>query len=263
MELVELLADARFLIRDYHTPISLSALQVYHSGVVSMPECALRKKTTDLSAPRLISEREHGWQTGMSILYGHTNSVSSVVYSSNGSRIVSGSYDHTVRIWDAVSGTIQHTLEGHIEGVSSVAFSSDGLRIVSGSRDRTVRIWDAVSGTIQHTLEGHIEGVSSVAFSSDGLRIVSGSWDNTVRIWDAVSGTIQHTLEGHTDVVCSVAFSSDDSRIVSGSYDKTVRIWDLTAGAMQHIVEEYHPRQSLSTFLAGSTLQNGWYTSSL
>jgi WD40 repeat protein len=263
MELVRLLSDARFLMRDFHTPINLSALQVYHSGMVTMPECTLRDKTANLSVPRLMSERDHEWLTGMNILYGHTSGVSSVALSSDGSRIVSGSDDRTVRIWDAASGTVQHTLEGHTYRVTSVAFSSDGLRIVSGSADETVRIWDAASGTVQHTMKGHTEEVTSVAFSSDGLRIVSGSDDRTVRIWDAASGTVQHTLEGHTYRVTSVAFSSDGLRIVSGSYDFTVRIWDLNTGAMQHVLQRYYPSQSLSTFLAASTLKNRWCTFSM
>jgi WD40 repeat protein len=172
---------------------------------------------------------------------------------------VSGSEDETVRIWNAVSGSIQHTLEGHTDAVRSVTFSCDGLRIVSGSSDDTVRIWDAVSGSIQHTLEGHTDLVRSVAFSCDGLRIVSGSKDQTVRIWDAVSGTIQHTLKGHTGSVFSVAFSSNGLRILSGSYDQIVRIWDANTGAMQHVFHGYQPGQNLHSFLAASTLRNGCY----
>jgi WD40 repeat protein len=184
-------------MRDYQIPITLSALQVYHSGVVSMPKCALRKQTTIHGTARLISERDRDWQSKIMILEGHTNSVSSVAFSADGSRIVSGSGDCTVRVWDAVSGVVLHTLKGHTNSVYSVAFSSDGLRIVSGSSDCTVRIWDAVSGVVLHTLKGHTNWVHSVAFSSDGLRIVSGSWDNTVRIWDANTGGSQHTLKGY------------------------------------------------------------------
>jgi WD40 repeat protein len=164
-------------MRDYLKPISLSALHVYHSGVATMPECGLRKKPIHLGTARLISVRSQGWQTGTTVLEGHTGSVSSVAVSSSGSRIVSGSHDHTVRIWDAISGAPQHNLEGHRNLVRSVTFSSDGLRVVSGSDDRNVRIWDATTGVVLHTLEGHTDGVLSVDISSNGLRIVSGSFD--------------------------------------------------------------------------------------
>jgi WD40 repeat protein len=56
---------------------------------------------------------------------------------------VSGSYDKTVRIWDASTGAELNVLKGHTSWVNSVAISRDGMRIVSGSYDKTVRIWDA------------------------------------------------------------------------------------------------------------------------
>jgi hypothetical protein len=120
----KLLTDAHFLMRDYQTPISLSALHVHHGGVASMPECALRKKAAGRSNARLISEREQGWQTGTTILEGHTSSVASVAFSSDGSRIVSGSYDETVHIWDVDTGTSQHVLEGY-DGRDLQSFLTD------------------------------------------------------------------------------------------------------------------------------------------
>jgi WD40 repeat protein len=146
--------------------------------------------------------------------------------SRDGTRVVSGSSDGLVRIWDTSTGAEVRTLEGHTGWVLSVAFSADGTRIVSGSYDKSVRIWDASTGAEVHTLEGHTISVRSVAFSADGTRIVSGSSDNSVRIWDASTGAEVRTLEGHTDVVIAVAFSADGTRIVSGSGDKSVRIWD-------------------------------------
>jgi WD40 repeat protein len=104
---------------------------------------------------------------------------------------VSGSWDNTIRLWDAETGdAIGEPLEGHSRSVYSVAFSPDGSRIVSGSWDKTIRLWDAETGdAIGEPLEGHSRSVNSVAFSPDGSRIVSGSWDNTIRLWDAeISG---------------------------------------------------------------------------
>ena len=155
----------------------------------------------------------------------HTSYVSSVAFSSDGTRIVSGSYDKSVRIWNASTGALLTTLNGHTDYITSVTFSSDGTRIVSGSWDKSVRIWDASMSALLTTLNGHIDDVSSVAFSSDGTRIVSGSLDKSVRIWDASTGALPTTLNGHTNSVRSVAFSSDGTRIVSGSDDGSVRIW--------------------------------------
>jgi WD40 repeat protein len=108
-----------------------------------MPECALKTQARTYSTALLISERDRDWETDIIILEGHTDIVNAVTISPNSSRIVSGSNDHTVRIWDAVSGVILHTLKGHTDCLRSVTFSSDGMRIVSGSNDHTVRIWDA------------------------------------------------------------------------------------------------------------------------
>ncbi|KAF8130023.1 hypothetical protein K438DRAFT_2135743, partial [Mycena galopus ATCC 62051] len=170
-------------------------------------------------------------------MQGDGKSVFSVAFAPDGTHIVSGSEDNTVRIWDAATGTQEQKLEGHDNSVLSVAFSPDGTHIVSGSHDNTVRIWDAATGTQEQKLEGHGNSISSVAFSPDSTRIVSGSEDNTVRIWDAATGTQEQKLEGHGDSVWSVAFSPDGTHIVSGSSDNTVCIWDAATGTQEQKLE--------------------------
>ena len=176
----------------------------------------------------------------MRIMDGHSNFVESVAFSPDGTRIVSGSVDNTLRMWDAVSGAHLNTLEGHSDRVESVAFSPDGTRIVSGSWDKTLRMWDAVSGAHLNTLKGHSGSVSSLAFSPDGTRIVSGSRD--LRIWDAVSGAHLNTLEGHPGHIPFVAFSLNGMPIVS---DRTSRVWDTVSDAQ---VDHMRAANSVSSF---------------
>jgi tRNA A-37 threonylcarbamoyl transferase component Bud32 len=118
-------------------------------------------------------------------LRGHTNPVSSASFSPDGSRIVTGSWDRTAKVWDAQSGTEVLTLTGHTERVDSASFSPDGSRIVTGSVDETAKVWDATSGAELLTLKGHSHGVWSASFSRDGSRVLTASRDNTAKVWDA------------------------------------------------------------------------------
>src|SRR5262249_39540753 len=133
--------------------------------------------------------------------------VSSVAFSPDGKRVVSGCYDKTVKVWDVEKGQQTLTLEGHANIVWSVAFSHDGKRIVSGSGAGTVKVWDANQGQETRTLKGHTGAVRSVAFSPDGKRVVSGGggfYDQgkplpgEVKVWDADKGQETRTLKGHT-----------------------------------------------------------------
>jgi len=123
-----------------------------------------------------------------------------VAFSPDGRRVVSGSYDQTVRVWDAQTGAELACLRGHTDNVASVALSPDGRRLVSGSHDQTVRVWDAQTGAELAYLRGHTRGVLSVAFSPDGRRVVSGSLDRTARVWDAGSGACLEVIQGWGDV---------------------------------------------------------------
>jgi WD40 repeat protein len=163
-------------------------------------------------------------------LRGHTDEVTSVAFSRDGNRIVSGSWDKTIKVWDATSGHETLNLKGHTGGVTSVAFSADGKRIVSGGDDKTIRVWDTTSGQQILVLKGHTKSVTSVAFSADRKRIVSGGDDKTIRVWDTTSGQQILILKGHNERVNMVAFSPDGKQIVSVSWDRYLKLWDATSG---------------------------------
>ncbi len=168
-----------------------------------------------------------------SLLYtyrGHSALVNAVAWSPDGRRIASGSYDHTVQVWDAANGSHAFTYRGHSNPVNAVAWSPDGRRIASGSNDKTVQVWDAADGGHAFTYRGHSDVVLAVAWSPDGKRIASGSVDKTVQVWDATNGGHLFTYKGHSDVVDTLAWSPDGTRIASGSYDHTVQVWDAADG---------------------------------
>ena len=154
-----------------------------------------------------------------------TGIVNCIVFSPGGNRIVSGSNDKSLRVWDAKTGQQLWQLQGHGGRATSVAFSPDGNRIISGSNDKSVWVWDAKTGEQLRKLQGHAGRVQSVAFSFDGERIVSVSDDKSVRVWNAKTGEQLIEVQGHTYRVTFVAFSPDGNQIFSDSLDK-LRIWD-------------------------------------
>ncbi|HEX3148211.1 MAG TPA: serine/threonine-protein kinase [Gemmataceae bacterium] len=164
---------------------------------------------------------------------GHTDDVLSVACGND--RVVSGSRDGTVRVWNPKDSDESLSCARHTGWVSGVALSADGRRILSGGYDGTVRVWDAKCGKELHRLEGHSQEVYSVAFSPDGRRAVSGGNDHAVVIWDVESGKLLHRCLGHANAVIQVAFSADGREVFSASsqyevVDRALRNWDATTG---------------------------------
>lgn len=151
----------------------------------------------------------------------------SVAVSRDGTRIVSGGEDHTVRLWDALSGgPIGEPMAGHEGPVLSVAFSPDGREIVSGSKDGAVRIWDAdTQQPVGDPLGGNGDWINSVAFGPDGSRVASAGID--VRIWDVRTGRqVGDPLHDEQGLIWSMAVSPDGTLLATGGGDDTIRLWD-------------------------------------
>jgi WD40 repeat protein len=150
---------------------------------------------------------------------------------------LTGSHDHTARLWDVSSGQGRGILRGHDAGVNSVAFSPDGYLVLSGSNDATARLWDVSSGQERSILREDIFWSTSLAFSPDGhLVLASGGWLNTARLWEVSSGQELCLLQGHDDVINSVAFSPDSRLALTGSIDKTARLWDVQTGELVGLI---------------------------
>jgi len=161
----------------------------------------------------------------------HSGGVTSVSVSKNGTLIVSGSNDRSVRIWDADNGEPKlPPLLGHNLNVTCVAISPDNRIIASISNDRTVRLWDVPTGKPIAEL-GQLASVLAVTFSPDSRWLAFASNDKTVRIWD-IEGQQQlgiGPLQCDTGAK-SVAFSPDGRTIAAGASYKRIYLWDTDTG---------------------------------
>jgi serine/threonine protein kinase len=156
---------------------------------------------------------------------GHTDTVRSVAWSPDGSRIASGSADNTVQVWNAADGSHIYTYRRHIGSVTAVAWSPDGSRIASGGYDVSVHVWNTADGSIIYTYPDIANVVFAVAWSPDGSRIASGGQLETVQVWNAADGSNTYIYRGHMSTVYGVAWAPHGSRIASASNDHTVQVW--------------------------------------
>ena len=172
------------------------------------------------------------------LLRGHEDVIDALAFSPDGARLVSGSADTTMRVWQVATGECCQQLHGHTQAVCGVAFSPDGLRVASASLDHSAGVWDIETGARAFTLTGHTAEVRSVAWSPDGKTIATGGDDQLIRLWDAHDGRLLQTLPRQGNHITCLAFSPDSRQLVSGlgglPGECIVRQWSLPAGTVLH-----------------------------
>src|SRR2546429_248077 len=118
-------------------PLSKRRLSKYTAQLLfSAPEMSIVREQFKDQIPHWICGRpvvQRDWSSLEQTLEGHADGVLSVAFSSDSSRLASGSWDCTVRIWSVATGQIEQVLEGHAGHVVGVSFSPDGSRLASGS----------------------------------------------------------------------------------------------------------------------------------
>ncbi|CAE6430310.1 unnamed protein product, partial [Rhizoctonia solani] len=157
-----------------------------------------------------------------------------VVFSVDGTTVMTGWDDGAVRIWDVQSGQLVSDIRPQKELFAlAFEFSPDRLySVMAGLQFGLLGpgIYRTITQTGEQTpdsFEGITGSMACVRFSHDSTRIVTGSHNHTVHLWDAQTGeSIFGSLRGHSKPVRSVSCSPDSAYIVSGSEDRSIRIWD-------------------------------------
>lgn len=229
---------------------SLSNLHLYKS--IYQRHHLISKSWMDQdSLPQHLAFRAH-----------HRHVVTCLLFDSD--KILTGSDDTNINIYDTKTGILRKRLEGHEGGVWALQYEGDTL--VSGSTDRSVRVWDIPSGKCLQTFQGHTSTVrclvilkpAKIGEEADGTPImmpkepliITGSRDSTLRVWklpqpgdpqihqagapanDSDNPHSLRVLQGHHNSVRAIAAHGDT--LVSGSYDCTVRVWKISNGELIH-----------------------------
>ncbi|MCJ1314580.1 SCF ubiquitin ligase complex subunit cdc4 [Agyrium rufum] len=187
-------------------------------------------------------------------------------------KILTGSDDTSISVYDTKTGKLRAKLEGHEGGVWALQY--EGNLLVSGSTDRSVRVWDIEKGICLQVFHGHTSTVrclqilmpSKIGISASGQAtvmpkqplIITGSRDSNLRIWklpkmddprhistgsstdDTDCPFFVRALTGHHHSVRAIAAHGDT--LVSGSYDFTVRVWKISTGDTLHRLQGHNQK---------------------
>lgn len=217
-----------------------------HAGAVTALHCVTRREVWDL-----IGDREDAgffvsgstdclvkiWDPSMrgselrATLKGHTRPVRAI--NSDRSKVVSGSDDLSVIVWDKQTSQLLEELKGHDAPVSCVRMLS-GERVLTASHDGTVKMWDVRTDTCVATVGRCSSAVLCMEYDDSTGILAAAGRDVVANIWDIRAGKQMHKLLGHTKWIKSIRMTGDI--ILTGSDDWTAKMWSLSRGTCDAVL---------------------------
>ena len=165
-------------------------------------------------------------------LLGHDSPVVSLAFSSDGTKLVSGSTDKTARVWDLADAKFPEIARfaGHTNAVTAVAFNTDGQQVLSGSADNSAKLWSVADAKELMNFAGHTGAIVAVAMPNN--QPLTASADKTVRVWNPANGQVART-QTETAAVTALALSRDGTRLAVAAADRTIKVYPIAGGAAQ------------------------------
>lgn len=158
---------------------------------------------------------------------GHCDTISCCAWNPAGTAFVSGSWDGTLRMWDASSGTQIMQLQDAPSAVRGCAWSADGSKILSGVEDGTMNLWDVVTGRRVLTFKASRRALNEFCWDPKGNKSVLTASDDGLKIWDSTDGRLIRELGGTTKSAGFCSWSPDGKRVLANYGNGPLIIFNL------------------------------------
>lgn len=164
-------------------------------------------------------------------LEGHTEPIYAVSYTPNGKMLVTGSFDHTVKLWDRASGEVVRTIGDHTGMVLTLAVSRDGTQFATAGLDRKVNLYDMPLSEAIADLGTQAGAVQALALSTDGKWLVSGDRSATVRLWQTSDNSMVKEFKAGGPIK-AVAVDTTGQVVFATDEQGTLYSWNVADGKL-------------------------------
>ncbi|GMH34641.1 hypothetical protein BSKO_02502 [Bryopsis sp. KO-2023] len=222
--------DGRLCAWDVDTSHSLFRMDAHSTSVFAIEE--LREEVATAGGDHLIKLwGKEDWEC-KNVLNGHQDEVSTLSSTDDKKRLISGSWDKTIRIWNVVERTCIHVLHGNYRGDFEVSRVFGGL-IASGADDRVIRVWDLNNGSVVKKFQGDSDFLPCIAVGCG--RLISGFIYGVVSVWDIEQGDCIRKLAVPSRASTSIGSRHtliglwcDDKMIIGVTDNGACLTWDFT-----------------------------------
>ncbi|KAJ9617099.1 U3 snoRNP protein [Cladophialophora chaetospira] len=172
---------------------------------------------------------EHASESNILKQSSHLDAMTTLTYSPDSTRIITGADDGLIKIWDVSSGFHIATFTEHTSAVTASAYSKRGNILLTSSLDGSVRAWDMLRYRNFRTFTAPQRlSFSCLAIDPSAEVVCAASHDSfDIHLWSVQTGALLDQLSGHEGPISTLAFTPDGRYLVSGSWDHTIRVWSV------------------------------------
>ena len=163
---------------------------------------------------------------------GHTKSINSVAFSPDGKLLISGSSDHSLKLWEIETGRELRAFIGHKGAVNQVFFHPNGEWVISASSDSEIRFWEVQTGQLIKTYKIPDQNIISIAIDPSGKYLAAGTYGDSVKVFNTLADSVIYSFKGDRSLVNYVDIDESGTLVAIGHDNRKATIYNLKTGEL-------------------------------